>query len=604
MWFTRVISGAVAVAEFKTEQHPHLTDRGAHRWLQRLLLVVPLVVFAVLAWTHRTVIDDGFIYMRVVHQVTAGHGPVFNVGERVEVFTSPLWLGVLSVGDVLTPVRLEWLAVILGIGATLGGLALTMVGATRLMRQADSEALVVPFGVVVLVALAPMWVYASSGLETGVTFLWLGASLWVLAEWSATDDRVGGWRAVALGLGWLVRPELLVYSVAFLALVLALQWRRDSWRVRVRFLAVALALPAAYQVFRMGYYGSLVANTAVAKEGTQVRWHRGWLYLVDFVKPYWFLGAMAVVVAGGYLPAARRFRNLGCRRAVWLMAAFVSVGLANVGYVVAVGGDYMHARLVLPAVFALCAPVAMVPMTRHHIGALGLIPWVVGAAFVMRPPPFVLGTSFMSPNLAQVTTDDLGWGGGSRKVTEVGDSGLYFEKLPFTRFYPVDVPLRSSVRQPVAAIFAVGVVSYAVGDRLYVLDLYGLGDSFAARIEAPALEGPDSVSGSREAIARTLDSRPVGSRRRLGRPHLLAHLSAGTVAVDSVTHPEDEGGRFAAPSRNRTRRPRVRTSSPARAKRQCADVDWPFLPQHDRLVREHPTADPSRPRGGVRQALR
>ena len=56
-----------------------------------------------------------------------------------------------------------------------------------------------------------------------------------------------------LGLGWLVRPELVMYSVAFLAVVLALQWRTDTWRQRVRLLAAAAALPVAYQVFRMGY---------------------------------------------------------------------------------------------------------------------------------------------------------------------------------------------------------------------------------------------------------------------------------------------------------------------------------------------------------------
>ena len=34
---------------------------------------------------------------------------MFNPGERVEIFTSPLWLSVLTVADVVAPVRLEWL---------------------------------------------------------------------------------------------------------------------------------------------------------------------------------------------------------------------------------------------------------------------------------------------------------------------------------------------------------------------------------------------------------------------------------------------------------------------------------------------------------------
>ena len=33
--------------------------------------------------------DDGFINLRVVSQIKAGNGPVFNAGERVEAATSP-----------------------------------------------------------------------------------------------------------------------------------------------------------------------------------------------------------------------------------------------------------------------------------------------------------------------------------------------------------------------------------------------------------------------------------------------------------------------------------------------------------------------------------
>jgi hypothetical protein len=51
--------------------------------------------------------------------------------------------------------------------------------------------------------------------------------------------------------------------------------------------------------------------------------------------------------------------------------------LLDVSYVVAVGGDYMHGRLLLLALFAFRAPVAMVPATRPHAGAI---------AIALRPP--------------------------------------------------------------------------------------------------------------------------------------------------------------------------------------------------------------------------
>ena len=58
-----------------------------------------LIAFTAAAWAHRNVIDDGRIYFRVVQQIAVGHGPSsLHAGERVEAFTSPLWLGVLTLG--------------------------------------------------------------------------------------------------------------------------------------------------------------------------------------------------------------------------------------------------------------------------------------------------------------------------------------------------------------------------------------------------------------------------------------------------------------------------------------------------------------------------
>ncbi len=99
------------------------------RGFQLAVLAFPLAVAAGAGWAHRKVVDDGFIYFRTVNQITGGHGPVFNVGERVESFTSPLWVALLSVADVVTPVRLEWLAVSIGLVGSVVGLGLAMAGA-------------------------------------------------------------------------------------------------------------------------------------------------------------------------------------------------------------------------------------------------------------------------------------------------------------------------------------------------------------------------------------------------------------------------------------------------------------------------------------------
>ena len=42
------------------------------------------------------VVDDAYIFLRYARNIREGAGPVFNPGEAVEGYTSPLWLAVLT----------------------------------------------------------------------------------------------------------------------------------------------------------------------------------------------------------------------------------------------------------------------------------------------------------------------------------------------------------------------------------------------------------------------------------------------------------------------------------------------------------------------------
>lgn len=46
------------------------------------LLAVPVVLLVGGGWARRWTSEDAFIDLRVVQQLVAGHGPVFNIGER------------------------------------------------------------------------------------------------------------------------------------------------------------------------------------------------------------------------------------------------------------------------------------------------------------------------------------------------------------------------------------------------------------------------------------------------------------------------------------------------------------------------------------------
>lgn len=319
------------------------------------MLLPPAVWFA-LAWHRRWITDDGLIVARTVRQILAGHGPVFNAGERVEADTSAVWTWLLagiawvSRADVYSVML--WTAILLAPA----GLLLALLGARRLHRRIRPGRAVFPLGAMVVLGLPPFWDFATSGLEEPLVFCWLGLCWWLMAGVGPGTPRRAAALAFVAGLGWVVRPDMAIGTVCFLA---ALGYAvRPGRRRAAALLAVAGAVPLAYEIFRMGYYGMLVPNTAIAKQASVMHPQQGWMYLVNYEAPY-HLWAPTLLLAA-LAPAVIGWRALD-RTARACVGASVASGVLMAGYVVAIGGDFMHARMLLPATFALLLPFMAVP---------------------------------------------------------------------------------------------------------------------------------------------------------------------------------------------------------------------------------------------------
>lgn len=463
----------------------------SHRALQTGALAAPIVALAIAGWANRWIFDDGFIYLRVVRQLRAGNGPVFNEGERVEAFTSPLWVAILAVADLATPVRLEWIAVGLGIALSLLGITFALIAASRLVGRDREGKCLVPLGIFVFAAVLPTWYFESSGLETGLVFAWLGACLWALARWADSgDEPLSSWAAALLGLGWLVRPELVLDSVVFFfALVPA--HRRAGGRRVLRLAAVMVALPVAYQIFRMGYYGSAIANTAIAKEGSALRVDAGWSYLIDFVAPYRLWIPLAALGVGIYAPLVATLRRQGATRALLVLVTFPAAGLANAAGVVAFGGDYLHGRLLLPALFALSAPVAVVPVAKRYVAGTAVAVWALISATVWRPPQLDTPNGiFIRGDVAFVvplhTVGRVDHGVDPKLVARLRQRALFVvdNTAGFgSRYVRPDVSTAPDLRLPTVVTGGIGALGYALGPGVAIIDLNGLAEPIAGHFE-------------------------------------------------------------------------------------------------------------------------
>jgi len=333
-------------------------------------IAVVLVVYAALAWDRRWIADDGLIVVRSVREILAGHGPVYSAFERAEPTTSTAWLWLLAGCAWLTGAGAARLAVVLGGVLAVAGLAIALDATRRLHRARGATGALVPAGALVVLAVFPFWDYATSGLETGLTICWLAVIWWLLG--TLRPESSARWLAIValvFGLGPLVRPDLALATAVFGAAGWLIV--RPSWRRALVLVAAALALPAAYEVFRAGYYGALVPLPALAKSASSAEWHRGYLYLMRYVKPHLlYVPAAALVVLAVVDRRSRATRDVIVSAAPIVTAALLTA------FLVRVGGDFMHGRLMVAPTLLAIAPALVVPVRRWSVPALlALVAW-------------------------------------------------------------------------------------------------------------------------------------------------------------------------------------------------------------------------------------
>jgi arabinofuranosyltransferase len=406
---------------------------------------------------------------------------------------------------------MEWVAVVASLAASVAAFA---VAARATRRFHPGEVLVVPVGLLMVAAVPVVWDFATAGLETGATWLWL-AGCWLLLSHAgdAAGPPVGRTRVLALvvlGFGPLVRPDLAVVSVC----VLAAWWLliRPTRAGLLRELAIALALPFAYQIFRMGYYASLVPNTALAKDASGTHLEQGVNYLRDLLDTYWLYVPLAVVA---FLVA--RTVTAGSRPSRVASAAMVGAGVLHAGYMVLVGGDYLHGRLLLPALFAVALP-AVVELPLGDARRAGRRPrlivkgasiavvavWAVvcmtNLRFVQKPstdslfPPDITDWRIGLPPEYRVVIPDrpnVFFLTGEALSALAADGRAGYVRALGNEVLPAETDGRL-----VAATGAVGVPGYRAGIDVWIVDQLGLGEPLAARSEAI----PGRPAGHRKQI--------------------------------------------------------------------------------------------------------
>lgn len=436
-------------------------ERAESTLLIGSFLLVFTYVFLANAWLG----DDAYITFRVIDNFIGGYGLTFNPGERVQAYTHPLWMLLLSAAYAVTS---DLFYTTLAISYALCVLALLTV--FRYLHAAWRSALFLGL----LLSSKAFIDYTSSGLEYPLSFLLL--AVFYCRFFAAT--RIAAPPApnelVAFGLiaslAFLNRSDSILLYVGPLIYLATIGWPVYRGRLAL-FFSVALAPVALWLVFSYVYYGFPFPNTYYAKVATGIprslQLRQGLAYVANSINfdPFTLglIGLAAAVAAG-----TRRLPEI----------AAAASALLYVIYTVSVGGDFMSGRFF--AMPLLVAAILVVSTIERREVALAVGVGLVAYTIISPLAPVKTRSTYDGAwpwRLQNGIKDERGH---YHQITNV----LFyapFRTLPDHVWFREGISFRNSADK-VSVQGSIGFFGFNAGPAKYVIDRNALSDPLLARL--------------------------------------------------------------------------------------------------------------------------
>ena len=444
------------------------------------LKIAALAICALVLLRHAWICDDAFITFRTARNLILGEGLRWNLHERVQGFTHPLWALLLIPVYALAKEPMG-AAFALSLAASMATLYLV---AFRLRLPTPCALLVVA----ILISSKSFVDYSSSGLENPLTHLLL--VLLVAEHVAALDrgtqgaDRVVASRRTALratllsGLLALNRLDAVLFALPFL--LSAYAGLRDSVRGAARILLLGFLPFLIWEIFAVVYYGFPFPNTAYAKLASGVPRAALWLQGAHYYLSQADFDPISVVAMAFALLLVALRRD----RYAFVLGAGLLLYLI---YVTGIGGDFMAGRFFSAP--TLVAALAIGLLLRGPVASTGRVAYLpalttLGLGLCLTAHP-TLGSSTDYPLAVNPVSKNY-WderGVCDERAYYAPSSGLM--RSSRTSVMPNDWRTARGLSVPengVVSLAQVGVAGFFAPPTAIIVDGYGLNDAFVARL--------------------------------------------------------------------------------------------------------------------------
>jgi arabinofuranosyltransferase len=432
--------------------------------LRNRKLIIPLVLIFIIMLVHISWTgDDAFITMRTVDNFVHGYGLRWNVDERVQVFTHPLWMFLLTA--VYSLVRNPYL--------TLLGLSITVSTITffLFLTLVPRSNFTLVLGGMTLLFSKAFIDYSTSGLENPATHLMLLGFCIIALSASPIDEKRIFLLSLLAGLLMLNRMDAILFVLPMLAVVL---WQNRSRRTLALFIA-GMSPFLLWEAFSLIYYGFLFPNAYYAKLLSGVPagalMTQGLLYFLNSLS--WnpitlviIFTALGLAFAGKEAP--ERWLALGV--------------CLYLGYIVYIGGDFMSGRF-----FTAPLVVSAILLIRRVENSTTLEKWawvtlVFALGWVLAPVKSY-DDRFTTLDNSTGISDELFWYYPYTNLRYLSRETT----MPNHHWERSGKLLRENGTR-VSVEGAIGMLGFFAGPKVHIIDYLALADPFLARLPSANLQ--------------------------------------------------------------------------------------------------------------------
>ncbi len=442
-------------------------SRTLKKVLYLMVVFGVLIFFGILFLRTAWLCDDAYITFRVVDNFVNGYGLRWNVDERVQAYTHPLWLFLHIPFYALTEEMF-----LTGIFVSFGVSMIVVLFVLLLVAENVGQVLLAWS----LLGFSRAFVdFSSSGLENPLSHLLL-VVFFVLFLKGKYDIKRLFWLCLVASLASLNRQDCILIYIPPLFYV----W----WKLERKWLGIVVAcigfLPlVVWEAFSIVYYGFPFPNTAYAKLGTglwkidlitQGMWYFVWSWKKDFI-------TILVLILAFLMPMYRRIPEL--------LVGVMGIAMYCL-YILWIGGDFMGGRF-----FTVPFLLGVILILRYS--QLDKVKGGIPAMCIF------LITSLVQPNVPIFTGRDFGKDPSKFKDEHdhgIGDERMFYfqvsslahwekgKPMPCNAFAQQGREYRKLNKKIVKAHGSIGYRGFFGGPNVHIVDYNALADPLLARLPA------------------------------------------------------------------------------------------------------------------------